>query len=71
MSMPFLAIYLTATKGVSPALTGMMIAVSALIGVICGFIGGNLSDQYGRKRIMMASIFVWILCSLGLHLRIM
>lgn len=65
MSMPFLAIYLTATKGVSPALTGMMIAVSALIGVICGFIGGNLSDQYGRKRIMMASIFVWIFVFVG------
>ncbi|MBO9129045.1 MFS transporter [Bacillus sp. 165] len=65
MSMPFLAIYLTSTKGVSPAMTGMIIAVSALVGVFSSFIGGSLSDQYGRKRIMLSSIGVWIFVFIG------
>ena len=65
MSMPFLAIYLTMTKGVSPGLTGLIIAVSALVGVFTSYIGGNLSDQFGRKWIMMGSIIVWTFVFLG------
>jgi MFS family permease len=65
MSMPFLAIYLTVTKGISPAMTGIILAVSALVGVFSSYIGGNLSDQYGRKGIMMGSIIVWIFVFVG------
>lgn len=65
MSMPFLAIYLTMTKGVSPGMTGIIIAVSALVGVFTSYIGGNLSDQFGRKWIMMGSIIVWTFVFLG------
>lgn len=65
MSMPFLAIYLTVTKGISPAMTGIILAVSALVGVFSSYIGGNLSDQYGRKWIMMGSIIVWIFVFVG------
>ncbi|MGX6445702.1 MDR family MFS transporter [Neobacillus sp. K501] len=65
MSMPFLAIYLTVTKGISPAMTGIILAVSALVGVFFSYIGGNLSDQYGRKWIMMGSIIVWIFVFVG------
>ncbi|MEL4024780.1 MFS transporter [Lysinibacillus endophyticus] len=65
MSMPFLAIYLTMTKGVSPGMTGIIIAVSALVGVFTSYIGGNLSDQFGRKWIMVGSIIVWTFVFLG------
>ncbi|MCP8969122.1 MDR family MFS transporter [Ectobacillus ponti] len=65
MSMPFLAIYLTAAKGVSPALAGAVIGVSALVGVFSSFIGGSLSDRYGRKRVMLVSIAVWIVVFIG------
>lgn len=60
MSIPFLAIYLTNAKGISAGVTGAIIGTSALVGVFASFIGGNLSDRYGRKKIMLASIIVWI-----------
>ncbi|WP_416825841.1 MDR family MFS transporter [Ectobacillus polymachus] len=65
MSLPFLAIYLTMTKGLSPSITGAIISVSMLMGVFASFIGGSLSDTYGRKNVMIGSILVWILVFIG------
>jgi MFS family permease len=65
MSMPFLAIYLTTVKGISPSVTGAIIGTSVLVGVFAGYIGGNLSDQYGRKNIMIGSIIVWTFVFIG------
>ncbi|MGF9967132.1 MDR family MFS transporter [Bacillus rhizoplanae] len=65
MSIPFLAIYLTNAKGISAGVTGAIIGTSALVGVFASFIGGNLSDRYGRKKIMLASIIVWICVFIG------
>jgi MFS family permease len=59
MSIPFLAIYLTKVKGVSPTHTGMIIAVSAFIGIGTSFFGGYLSDRFGRKIVLYISIFLW------------
>lgn len=52
MSIPFLAIYLTSVKGVSPSQTGLVIAVSSFIGIGTSFFGGYLSDRFGRKIIL-------------------
>ncbi|MGG2091459.1 MFS transporter [Bacillus sp. S13(2024)] len=65
MSIPFLAIYLTNAKGISAGVTGAIIGTSALVGVFTSFIGGNLSDRYGRKKIMLSSIIVWICVFIG------
>ncbi|MGR5997796.1 MFS transporter [Bacillus cereus] len=65
MSMPFLAILLTTQKGISPSVTGLIIGISALVSIFTGIIGGNLSDKYGRKSVMMGSICLWILVFLG------
>ncbi|MGG2014667.1 MDR family MFS transporter [Bacillus sp. S10(2024)] len=65
MSIPFLAIYLTNAKEISAGVTGAIIGTSALVGVFASFIGGNLSDRYGRKKIMLSSIIVWILVFIG------
>ncbi|CAM4245296.1 hypothetical protein BAMA_03440 [Bacillus manliponensis] len=65
MSIPFLAIYLTTVKDISASVTGAIIGTSALIGVFASFIGGNLSDRYGRKRIMIGSIALWIFVFIG------
>ncbi|PLS17121.1 MFS transporter [Bacillus sp. M6-12] len=59
MSIPFLAIYLTQVKHVSPAMTGAIVAVSSLVGVFSSFFGGYLSDKYGRKAILILSVFLW------------
>lgn len=68
MSIPFLAIYLTTVKGVSAGMTGAIIGTSALIGVFASFIGGNLSDRFGRKTIMLWSMIVWIFVFIGFSL---
>jgi len=59
MSIPFLAIYLTQVKHISPGLTGLIIAVSSLVGICTSFAGGYLSDRFGRKLVLFLSIFLW------------
>ncbi|MDP4170871.1 MAG: MFS transporter [Bacillota bacterium] len=68
MSVPFLAIYLTKVKGVSSSETGMIIAVSALIGIGTSFFGGYLSDRFGRKIVLYISIFLWSIVFIGFGL---
>jgi MFS family permease len=68
VSMPFLAIYLTSVKHISPAMVGIMLSVSAFLGVIFSFIGGSLSDRIGRKRILVWSIFSWAIILIGFGL---
>ncbi|MDP5275756.1 MDR family MFS transporter [Chengkuizengella axinellae] len=65
MTMPFLAIYLSKVHGISPAMIGLILGVSAFTRIPGSFIGGNLSDQYGREKVMLISIFVWALVFLG------
>ncbi|SFA88649.1 MULTISPECIES: MFS transporter [unclassified Bacillus (in: firmicutes)] len=65
MSIPFLAIYLTNVKGVSPSQTGLIIAISSLVGIGTSFFGGYLSDRFGRKIILYISIFMWTAVFIG------
>jgi MFS family permease len=65
MAMPFLALHLSHSEGINPVLIGAIIGVGPLMGTIGGFLGGNLSDRYGRKVIMLSSIFVWSLVFFG------
>lgn len=65
MSVPFLAIYLTKVKGISSSETGMIIAVSAFIGIGTSFFGGYLSDRFGRKIVLYISIFLWVAVFIG------
>lgn len=59
MSIPFLAIYLTGSMGVSSVQTGFIIAASSLAGVSVSFYGGYISDRIGRKKVMLVSVFFW------------
>lgn len=59
MSIPFLSIYLTQTLGASHAQTGLTVAVSSLAGVLVSFYGGYISDIFGRKIVMLVSVFGW------------
>ncbi|MGF7033280.1 MFS family permease [Paenibacillus mucilaginosus] len=59
MSMPFLAIYLAKQSGLSPLLIGAIIGLGSLAGTIGGFVGGALSDRFGRKSILMAALLAW------------
>lgn len=64
-AMPFLALYLSKTADISPLLIGLTIGIGPLTGTIGGFIGGHLSDRYGRKVVMLTTIFVWAAVFIG------
>ncbi|WP_053360655.1 MFS transporter [Bacillus sp. FJAT-27251] len=57
MTLPFLAIYLSSTMELHPVLIGITIGISPLTGTIGGFFGGYLSDKFGRKPVMLWSVF--------------
>lgn len=59
MSMPFLSLYLARELQLSPALIGMTIGLGMFCEMLGGFIGGTLSDRFGRKRIMMTALYLW------------
>lgn len=65
MSIPFLSIYLIKTMGASPVETGMVVAVSSLIGVFASFYGGYISDRIGRRKVLIFSVFSWAIVFIG------
>ncbi len=63
---PFLAMYLTASRGFSLELTGI---ISGLIGVgmfFAGPLGGNISDRIGRRKVLTFSLIFSALTLFGL-----
>ena len=65
MALPFLALYLSNTHGIHPIWIGITIGLSPLTGTLGGFIGGYFSDRYGRKKVILWTIFVWGLVYFG------
>ncbi|PLR96130.1 MFS transporter [Bacillus sp. T33-2] len=65
MTLPFLAIYLSKNLDLHPILIGLTIGISHLTGTIGGFIGGSLSDRFGRKPVMLGALFTWSLVFYG------
>lgn len=61
----FLAIYLTAVQGASASYAGLVIAASSSVGILASFYGGYISDKFGRKNMMLVSIFGWMLVFAG------
>ncbi|TYR75074.1 MFS transporter [Rossellomorea vietnamensis] len=56
MTMPFLAIYLSRNMDMHPLLIGLTVGASPLVATAGGFIGGHLSDRYGRKPVLLFSL---------------
>jgi MFS family permease len=65
MSMPFLALYLSRHLDLSPALIGITLGLGMFCEMIGGFIGGTLSDRFGRKKIMLSALYAWVLVFAG------
>jgi MFS family permease len=56
ISFPFLAIYLNSHRGVPMAWVGAFLAGSLVVASAAQFIGGEISDAIGRRRVMVFSL---------------
>jgi MFS family permease len=68
MSLPFLAIYLSRTTDLNPLWIGIVLGLGPLAGTVGGFVGGHLSDRFGRGIVMVSTLFVWSAVFLGFAL---
>ncbi|WP_462409711.1 MDR family MFS transporter [Neobacillus sp. Marseille-QA0830] len=58
MTLPFLSLYLSRNMDISPVIIGLTVGMSPLMGTVGGFIGGHLSDRFGRKPVMLTALFM-------------
>lgn len=50
---PFLTMFLTYNAGIDVGIVGVIVALTAAVGMIGAMIGGKLIDQVGRKKILI------------------
>lgn len=58
LSVPFFAIYLNTQKGVPASVIGIMLALAMLTTAFASMLSGEVSDTFGRKRVMTISLFL-------------
>ncbi|TES53236.1 MFS transporter [Halalkalibacterium halodurans] len=58
MVVPYFAIYLGTYTGLDPVSIGLIVGTTSIGSLVGGFLGGTLSDQFRRKKIMLVSLVV-------------
>lgn len=66
ITIPFLAIFLGRELGLDPATIGLLIGSSVFFSIFAGFLGGTLSDIFGRAPVLLASLLGAIAAFVGL-----
>jgi predicted MFS family arabinose efflux permease len=66
MLYPFFALYLTKKFDIGMATVGILFAVFSVSGLIGSALGGALTDRMGRKGVIIASLLLSSLSSLGM-----
>ncbi|MEW6983075.1 MDR family MFS transporter [Colwelliaceae bacterium 6471] len=61
MVWPFLAVILYEKFGISATEVGLILSAAAFISVFVGFIGGALSDRFGRHQLMYGSGILYVI----------
>jgi MFS family permease len=62
----FLSLYLTARRGASPAVAGLIVGTYGIGGVVGTLAGGVLADRWGRRRTLLWSHLACVLFLAGL-----
>ncbi|WP_281559937.1 MFS transporter [Thalassomonas sp. RHCl1] len=60
MVWPFLAVILYQKFAISATEVGLILSAAALVSVFIGFVGGALSDHFGRHQLMFASGLLYV-----------
>jgi MFS family permease len=58
MVMPFIALYMSLHTHAAPSVIGLAVGMSALTGTVFGFVGGSVSDRFGRKGVMVIAMVI-------------
>lgn len=58
MVMPFMALYMSAHTHATPGVIGLAVGTSPLCTTLFSFVGGTLSDRYGRKGLMVLAMMM-------------
>jgi MFS family permease len=66
LALPFLSLYLSRERGLSMSLVGTIMLLAAFAGALGQFLGGDLSDRFGRKPVLLGAILFRILVFMGL-----
>ncbi|HXJ91887.1 MAG TPA: MFS transporter [Terriglobia bacterium] len=64
-SIPALLPALSGSLGTSVAVTGLLVVFYSLAAAAAAFLTGSLSDYYGRRRFLLAGVWVFFVASLG------
>ncbi len=56
VSFPFLAVYLSGHRGLPMPLVGVFLSGSMLVASLAQFVGGEVSDAIGRRKVMVYSL---------------
>lgn len=65
MVMPFIALYMSLHTHASSGTIGLAVGMSALTGTVFGFIGGSVSDRFGRKGVMVVAMGISTIAMVG------
>jgi MFS family permease len=68
ITIPFLAIYLSRELHLDPATIGLLLGSSVFFSILAGFLGGTLSDIFGRAPVLLAGLAGVVVSLIGLHL---
>ena len=55
---PFLALYLTSQRGISVSGAALVVSLFGAGSFLAQLVGGELSDRFGRRPVMLMSLFV-------------
>lgn len=68
ITVPFLAIFLAREMDMAPTTIGLLIGSSVFFSIFAGFLGGTLSDIFGRTRVLLCSMLGVALSFVGFYL---